>query len=66
MFTHIGLNVLTFSILTALYGFIYVIIQLQDLSLLMGSVGSFVILAIVMYLSRNVDWFKAGRIKIDS
>ena len=42
--------------LAALYGFIYVIIQLENYALLVGSVGLFVILAIVMYTSRKIDW----------
>ena len=43
-------------ILSIFYGFIYVIIQLQDLSLLVGSVGLFIITAIMMYLSAKIDW----------
>ena len=45
------------GILVMLYGFIYVIIQMQDFSLLIGSVGLFIILSCVMYLSRNIDWY---------
>ncbi|MFN8265786.1 MAG: cell envelope integrity protein CreD [Chitinophagaceae bacterium] len=43
--------------LSALYGFIYILIQLQDGALLFGSIGLFVLLAIVMYYSRKVDWY---------
>ena len=42
--------------LTALYTFIYVIIQLEDYALLVGSIGLFTILAIVMFVSRKIDW----------
>ena len=42
--------------LTALYGFIYVIIQLENYALLVGSLGLFTILALVMYASRKIDW----------
>jgi inner membrane protein len=42
--------------LTALYSFIYVIIQLEDHALLVGSIGLFLILAAVMYVSRKIDW----------
>lgn len=45
------------GILVMLYGFIYVIIQMQDFSLLIGSLGLFIILSCVMYLSRNIDWY---------
>lgn len=42
--------------LTGLYVFIYVIIQMEDYALLMGSIGLFGILAAVMYVSRKIDW----------
>lgn len=44
--------------LCALYVFLYVILQLEDMALLLGSVGLFITLAIVMYVSRKVDWYK--------
>ncbi|MGB1242443.1 MAG: cell envelope integrity protein CreD [Chitinophagales bacterium] len=57
-------NILTlvmFGTLIGLYGFLYSLLQLQDYALLMGSVGLFVILAVVMYLSRNIDWYTIGK-----
>jgi len=42
--------------LTALYTFIYVIIQLESYALLVGSIGLFAILGAVMYFSRKIDW----------
>jgi inner membrane protein len=42
--------------LTALYSFIYVIIQLEDYALLVGSIGLFIILGTIMYVSRKIDW----------
>jgi inner membrane protein len=42
--------------LTILYGFIYVIIRSEDQALLMGSLGLFIILAVVMYFSRKIKW----------
>jgi inner membrane protein len=42
--------------LTGLYSFIYVIIQLENYALLAGSIGMFLILAIIMYASRKIDW----------
>jgi inner membrane protein len=48
------------AVLSALYGFIFILIQLQDYALLFGSIGLFVLLAIVMYYSRKIDWFNKG------
>ena len=49
-------------ILSLLYLFIYVIIQLQDNALLFGSIGLFVLLAIIMYFSRRINWNNEERI----
>lgn len=54
-------TVVIFGILTVLYGFLFIILQLQDYALLLGSIGLFVILAVVMYVTRNIDWFALGR-----
>jgi len=48
---------LIFLILTALYIFIYSIIQMEDYALLMGSIGLFIVLATIMYLSRKINWY---------
>ena len=45
------------GILTVLYTFIFVIIQLQDYALLIGSVGLFIIVGLIMYFSRKIDWY---------
>jgi len=42
--------------LASLYGFIYVIIQLENYALLVGSIGLFAILAVIMFASRRIDW----------
>jgi inner membrane protein len=42
--------------LAALYIFIYVSIQLENYALLVGSIGLFLILGIVMYFSRKTGW----------
>ncbi len=51
------LTLLISGILTVLYSFIFVIIQLQDYALLIGSIGIFLILGLVMYFSRKIDWY---------
>lgn len=51
------LAVLISGILTVLYTFIFTIIQLQDYALLIGSIGVFIILGLVMYFSRKINWY---------
>jgi inner membrane protein len=48
--------VLVGSSLLVLYLFIFVIIQLESYSLLVGSIGLFVILATIMYFTRKIEW----------
>lgn len=49
-------GLLILSSMAALYGFIYVIIQLESYALLVGSIGLFVILGIIMFVTRKIDW----------
>ena len=46
-----------FLILVLLYSYLYIVLQLQDLALMIGSIGLFSILSLVMYLTRKIDWF---------
>lgn len=50
--------VILFTVLmTTFYSFIFVIIQAEDFSLLIGSLGLFLIIAAIMYFSRNIRWY---------
>jgi len=44
--------------LTMLYLFLYILLQLEQYSLLLGSSALFVLLASVMYLTRNINWYE--------
>lgn len=45
------------GMLVLLYTFLYILLMLQDLSLLIGSFVLFTIIAIIMYSTRNVEWY---------
>ena len=45
------------TVLSILYLFIFILIQLEDKALLFGSIGLFTVLAIVMYYSRKIEWY---------
>lgn len=45
------------AVLTSLYGFIFILIRLEDTALLVGSIGLFIVLALVMYASRKINWY---------
>ena len=44
-------------VLTLLYGYLYVILQLENFALLMGSLGLFATLSAAMYCTRKIDWY---------
>ncbi|MDP3963760.1 MAG: cell envelope integrity protein CreD [bacterium] len=46
------------ALLFLLYSYLYVIVQLEDLALLYGSILLFMLLALTMYLTRNIDWYR--------
>lgn len=43
-------------VLVLIYSFVFSLLQLQDYSLLLGSIGLFLTLATVMYFSRKMQW----------
>ena len=46
------------ALLTTIYFFIYILLQLETYALLAGSIGIFIILAIAMYATQKIDWYK--------
>ncbi|HEX5492779.1 MAG TPA: cell envelope integrity protein CreD [Candidatus Udaeobacter sp.] len=56
----LGGGVRTFMIgagLAGVYLFLYITLRQQDYALLMGAIALFVVLALVMYVTRKVDWY---------
>jgi inner membrane protein len=51
------LTILFSLLLIIFYTFIFIIILQQDLSLLLGSIGLFLIIGAIMYFSRNIKWY---------
>lgn len=49
------------GILIILYSYLYIVLQLEDYALLMGSIGLFIILTTVMYITRKIDWYNLGK-----
>lgn len=53
-----SLIILFTTLMIVFYSFIFVIILQQDFSLLLGSIGLFIIVAALMFFSRKVSWYK--------
>lgn len=51
------LGLMNGGILAFLYIFIYVLLQMEDYTLLLGSIALFIILGILMYVSRYIKWY---------
>ena len=49
------------AVLVALYGYLYVLLRNESYALLAGSVGLFLSIALVMYLTRKVNWNRSLR-----
>lgn len=45
------------ALLAILYAYFYTLLILSDISLFAGSTGMFFIIALIMYLTRNVNWY---------
>lgn len=48
------------GVLVLLYLYLFVVLQLKDFSLLIGSIGLFIVIATVMYLTRKINWYEIG------
>ncbi len=56
IFTEKRYSNLVGGLLVLQFGFIYIILQLEDFALLAGSIALFGIIALIMYLTRKVKW----------
>ncbi len=43
--------------LFGLYLYLYILLQIEEYALLIGSIGLFAVLAVIMYITRHVDWY---------
>jgi len=57
IFGRLSYTIASTGILIALYGFLFAILHMADTALLIGNIGLFIILAIIMFFSRKIDWY---------
>ena len=53
-----GRALLMATILSGLYAYLFTLLRAEDYALLMGTVGLFLILAMVMFLTRKINWYE--------
>ena len=51
---------LIFVKLSVLYTFLYTTLKSEDYALLIGSIGLFTILSLIMYFTRNFNWYSTA------
>lgn len=54
---------LMLGILSLLYGLLYLTLQAETYAMLAGAIGLWCGLALIMYLTRRIDWYTVGRNK---
>ena len=52
------------GILIILYAYLYIVLQLEEFALIMGSIGLFIVLTTVMYITRKIDWYSLDKEQI--
>ena len=57
------ISIIITGMLMIFYSFMYVILQLQDYSLLIGTIALFIILAAIMFFTRKINWFDVLNVK---
>jgi inner membrane protein len=58
VFSNIRTTSIFTGFLSAIYLFVYLLVQLEDTALIVGSVGLFLILAVIMFATRKINWFQ--------
>lgn len=53
----LGFTLICCLLLIALYLFLYILLSLQEFAFIIGSIGLFVILAVIMFVTRKVNWY---------
>lgn len=53
-------SILLLGLLLIIFGFIYTIIQMEEYSLLVGTIGLFITVAMTMYTTRKIKWYESN------
>jgi inner membrane protein len=61
MFKEMSAALLFCAMVVILYGLLYVIVQAEDFALLMGALLVFIVLTILMAVTRKIDWYSLSQ-----
>lgn len=51
---------IVFAVLATLYALLFLLLKQEDYALVIGAVAAFAAIAVTMYFTRNVDWYRSG------
>ena len=54
---------LIFGLMSITFSYLYVLLSMEQNALVVGTVGLTLILSLIMYITREIDWYKLGEIK---
>jgi inner membrane protein len=55
-----GGALIVFSVMSALYALLFLLLKQEDYALVIGACAAFVAIAVTMFATRNVNWYHAG------
>lgn len=61
-----GFTYTILSVLILLYAYLFIVLQLEDYALIMGSVGLLTVLFTIMFITRKIDWYAIGAGQTDN
>jgi inner membrane protein len=50
-----------FAVLSVLYALLFLLLKQEDYALIIGASAAFAAVAVTMYVTRNVDWYRSAR-----
>jgi inner membrane protein len=54
-----------FAVLSTLYALLFLLLKQEDYALVIGAAAAFAAIAVTMFVTRNVDWYRSGeRVKV--
>ncbi len=52
-----ALAVIVGAVMAIVYAYLYMVLQMVDYALVVGSVGLFVVISVIMFVTRHIDWY---------
>ncbi len=54
-------GLVVFAVLSVLYALLFLLLKQEDYALVIGASAAFAAIAVTMYVTRNVDWYRSGQ-----